>query len=289
MSKNGTIPKIFSPKTESKEIKKIIVHGGRFDIDELMCIAIVKEFENNDVEVIRVNHYDIDDYIAENDIDNSTDTIVCDCGMKFDGHIYFDHHQCQKLGSAASLLWFTCGNQLYGRVNKLIRDVGAHDSSYTNYRNIAYSAFGYMCSDDEQENDKNFRIALSMVIQLLRACVKQDIECFKKFNEIRPKETIMMDGTVCVLPIDVGQNVYLSNAYMYILRNTEYERCKDVKVIASYDKSKEIYTCITTSGYRFPNESSLPKTVKIKGRQFTCDSTGLNKIIPLLKKEFNDD
>lgn len=243
------IPSPFKPKTESGEIKWILIHGGRFDSDNVACVAMVKEFVNEDVNIIRVDHDDVQTALHEIPVEELGDIIVCDCGRKYDGEIYFDHHQDQKLGSAASLLWFTCGNPLYEKLSIFFRELGNHDSTYQQYRNIAFSVFTYMSDDDPEENDRNFDVAVSMMRQMIRGLIKQDILLFNKINEMELKATETEKGEIISIPWEYFS---FANSYAYSMR-IQNQNLRS-KMVISYNSHDETYSCQTVNGWYFPKD-----------------------------------
>lgn len=114
---------IFNP---DRNIKKIIIHSGVFHADDVLCVALLKEFVNNDIEVIRNNIPDTSG-IPE-------DTIIADVGGKFDNDRFFDHHQLDGQNDAttavcsAELLWKRFGNPDCHEISRYLHEVSLHDT-----------------------------------------------------------------------------------------------------------------------------------------------------------------
>ncbi len=73
------------PQYDDKLFKRIVVHGGTFHPDDVLCVAYAKALFP-DIEVIRTNN-------VTQDMLDDTETLVCDIGKEYNPDKFnFDHH-----------------------------------------------------------------------------------------------------------------------------------------------------------------------------------------------------
>lgn len=83
-------------------IKYIFTHDGKAHLDELLaCALLLSKYQQNNPVIIRDRNF------KENEIYRNVDksrVIVVDVGDKYDGKIFFDHHQDKKIPSSFVLI-----------------------------------------------------------------------------------------------------------------------------------------------------------------------------------------
>lgn len=162
-----------------KNVKKIVLHGGQFHADDVLCVALIENFVNPVVEVQRVFK------VTEDMI--SPETIICDIGGVLDPEkLMFDHHQLDGQTSeetavcAAELLWRSISEQFNMEsksILELCKEVSLHDCG------IRFSELGKAVKDfnplwdEEKSSDKAFNDAVSFMSRIVK---RKIIEQFSK-------------------------------------------------------------------------------------------------------------
>lgn len=157
--------------------RKIIVHGGQFHADDVLCVALVKSFVNPLAEVQRVFK------ITEDMV--SPGTIICDVGGVLDSErLMFDHHQLDGQTSeetavcAAELLWSSISEEFdleFKAISELCREISLHDCG------IRFSELGKAVKDfnplwDEKESsDEMFREAVSFMKCIVKRKIDEEV------------------------------------------------------------------------------------------------------------------
>ncbi|MDQ5930843.1 MAG: hypothetical protein QG674_7 [Patescibacteria group bacterium] len=112
------------------DIKKIIVHPGRYQADEILAAATMKIIfpQLKNVPVIRERP-------SEEDLNDSR-VLVIDCGERYQPHLNnYDHHQDKELSCSSRLLWehfYPEANELQSHIKRVMdatffRSIDRHD------------------------------------------------------------------------------------------------------------------------------------------------------------------
>jgi len=116
---------------ESVNIRKIVVHGGVFHLDDLLTVAIIRH-EFPDVEVVRLNNPSL------NTAGPETGIVIADVGKVYDPERWlFDHHQDvyntesdpATVKAAVGRMWDAFGKTKdYAGLTELVHAVDLHDT-----------------------------------------------------------------------------------------------------------------------------------------------------------------
>lgn len=170
---------------------KIAVHYESFHADDVLAVALVKKFVNDDIVVSRVPHNT--DNFMEYDL-------VLDVGLKYDSIKYFDHHQYKSAPSAAKLYWDSL-NLNYPSIDALVNLVSDFDTGISKCNKFEYPRLiaGFNSADvhDANEQFKRFMQAVEFTSILLTEYVVYDTE--KEQTRVIVEETLVKNG-VMILP-----------------------------------------------------------------------------------------
>lgn len=159
-----------------KKLNKIIVHGGIFHLDDVVCCALAK-IVNPDVIIERNNKPDI------NEAGPETGILIADVGMVYDPeHWLFDHHMDRydtdsdpaTVRAACGRVWDYFGSATdFPSLTAYIRAVDLHDTG------VQWSPLGVInCFapnwDDGFTMKDGFEFALEHVMQLIWAMIRKD-------------------------------------------------------------------------------------------------------------------
>lgn len=162
-----------------KDVKKIVIHGGQFHADDVLCVALVKNFINPLVEIQRVFK------VTEDMV--SSETIVCDIGGVLDPEkLMFDHHQLDGQTSeetavcAAELLWNFISKELklsseFRGISELCREISLHDCG------IKFSELSKVVKDfnplwnEKDTANETFRVAVSFMSRIIERKIDEQL------------------------------------------------------------------------------------------------------------------
>lgn len=157
--------------------RKIIVHGGQFHADDVLCVALVKNFINPLAEVQRVFK------ITEDMV--SPGTIICDIGGVLNSErLMFDHHQLdgqtleETAVCAAELLWNSISEEFdleFKAISELCREISLHDCG------IRFSELGKAVKDfnplwnEKDTTDEMFIFAVSFMSRIIKRKIDEQL------------------------------------------------------------------------------------------------------------------
>lgn len=162
-----------------KNVKKIIIHGGQFHADDVLCVTLIKNFVNPLVEVQRVFK------ITEDMV--SPETVICDIGGILDPKkLMFDHHQLDGQTSeetavcAAELLWKFISKELklsseFRGISELCREISLHDCG------VKFSELSKVVKDfnplwnEKDTADEMFRVAVSFMSRIIERKIDEQL------------------------------------------------------------------------------------------------------------------
>jgi uncharacterized UPF0160 family protein len=125
--------------------KLITTHNKSFHADEVIAVALLKVFTNENIIVNRVDH---------NTSDFSNCDMVIDIGKKFDGIKFFDHHQYKGGKSSAGLIWdYLELSDKYSKISKLIDLIDKNDTGIEKAKPFEFSSL-IKCFNSSDLNSK---------------------------------------------------------------------------------------------------------------------------------------
>lgn len=203
--KAGKIPPVLETDID---IKKVIVHNGRFHADDVGVIALLRECYNPDIEYERVDYCTLNSVFVDI-LEKEPNTIIADVGGSFDGERRFDHHQMNSGEShcALSLLWGVYGNPYYSFLGSFIKEIAEHDSKRDLFkRTQTLNCIGYMNAYDanSEENMRNLEKAIDIMRTLIRGCINEQIIFAQGVNKIEESYKYANDSkTIAMIPSDL--------------------------------------------------------------------------------------
>lgn len=220
------------------EINRVVVHADRFHSDDVMCVALLKETHDENIEIIRLKRNE--------SVEAFTDyrTIICDVGMEYDGELLFDHHQLpsavkpSQLRSAVGLIWDRYGNPIYNKVSAMIHDIDKHDCNSVQYRSqlcVTIGNFNPRWDSPDSDFDENFLQAVEFCRIILRTTVLADCHCM-------------------AASAMVANNNDIENGVMFLTTDAPYEQCMNkypsVKMVAR-ERADGTYICRCVNRHTF--------------------------------------
>ena len=196
-------PKALNPSV----VCRIIIHGGQFHADDLLAVLIALMMYGT-VQVFRV--FKVDESLLEFD---DGPVFVVDIGKKYDGKVWFDHHQEIDLYEDGVK---PCGASLFAQAvlpsdlydyfySRILRPVAVQDNGqaelFAQYPNLL---FGWVHSmnplwDSVDTPDEAFRKAVELGLPIFQQ-VLATLVSTNKAESVWEKVEELEDGKILVLP-----------------------------------------------------------------------------------------
>lgn len=189
--------------------KRIIVHGSKFHADDVMCVALAIEL-NEEIEIARVN-------VITDEMRNDPEIIICDIGGG-----EFDHHQPDAemrdedhKHAACGLLFREFGEKLFPTLeyankfrDKYIIPIEDADNGYTmNPLSSAIGSFNpdWSTSSDVQLTNSAFMSAVNWVVTII------DNEMYQAESTYRAEKMV---AELSETPADADNGLAILDCYL---------------------------------------------------------------------------
>lgn len=175
------------PGLLSSDIEELVVHGGLFHLDDVLCAALVR-LNNPSAKIVRSNKPDLEAAGL------GTWRAIADVGGVYNPDRWlFDHHQDhytpdsdpETVRAAVGRLWDALGNaEQYPTLTAYIHAVDLHDTG------VAWSPLGGVIGsfapnwDDHFSMDEGFERAVQHVITLVRQMVRRNQSAARAVAEL---------------------------------------------------------------------------------------------------------
>ena len=174
--------------------KLIATHNGVFHADEVSAVALLKIFNDDEIEVERVPHQ----------FDNfSKYDMVIDISKKYDGKKYFDHHQNKGGKSSAGLIWDYIGvNKDYPKLSELIKLIDDNDVGIQKAKDFEFSSL-VKCFNSSNINsdaqDENFHKAVDFAMTIFNSILNMEDEREDAYDII--KNSFIFDSNSSIIEL----------------------------------------------------------------------------------------
>ena len=154
--------------------KLIATHNKTMHADEVMAVALLKVFTDDEIEIYRVDH-DTNDFTKYD--------FVIDIGKKFDGIKYFDHHQYKGGKSSAGLIWeYLELKDDHPKISKLIKLIDDNDVGIAKAKPFEFSSLikcfnlnNFYGKEQDIQFDKAVEFAMTVINSMADAQEDMDM------------------------------------------------------------------------------------------------------------------
>lgn len=175
--------------------KLVVTHNKIIHADEVMAIALLRVFTNDEIVVSRVSH-DTTDF--------SVYDMVIDIGKKFDGVKYFDHHQYKGGKSSAGLIWDYLGlGSKYSKISKLINLIDMNDVGTAKAKEFEFSSLikSFNIKDiNSKEQDEQFEKAVEFSMTVIKSMKESQED--KAYAQEIVKNSYLFDRNPKIVELD---------------------------------------------------------------------------------------
>jgi len=151
--------------------KQIATHNKSMHADEIVAVALLNIFTDDEIVVSRVDH---------NTTDFSPYDMIIDISKKFDGVKYFDHHQYKGGKSSAGLIWqYLKLEKQYPKISKFIKIIDDNDTGVSKSGEFEFSSLLKAFNEDIYNNelqDIQFKKAVDFAITVINSMRKSQNE-----------------------------------------------------------------------------------------------------------------